>query len=77
MTIFLLALSMLLAYATIVLPVREAKRARSKQAFDDTYRAFQLYYIKKHYPEVEDLSFEEIKGKFNIRSAYNSLSIKN
>lgn len=77
MTIFLLALSALLAYATIFIPLRDARRIKARKAFDDAYLAFQLYYVKKHYPEVRDLSFEELKKSYDIRSAYNSLTIKN
>ena len=77
MTIFLLALSILLAYATILVPMRQAKRVKERVAFDETYRAFQLYYVKKHYPEVKDLSYEQLKRQYDVSAAYNSLSIRN
>lgn len=77
MTIFLLALSILMAYATILVPIREARRERARIAFDETYRAFQLYYVKKHYPEVKDLSYEQLKRQYDVSAAYNSLSIRN
>jgi hypothetical protein len=68
---------MLMAYATIFVPIREARREKARRAFDETYRAFQLYYVKKHYPEVKDLSYEQLKRQYDISAAYNSLSIRN
>lgn len=76
MTPFLLALSSILAYFTIVRPINEAKRIKAQSEFEKAYNAFQAYYVRKYYQYVAYETLPEIREKYNYQSAYNNLSIK-
>lgn len=76
MTPFLLALSSILAYFTVWQPIQQAKRIRARAEFDNAYKAFQAYYVRKYYEYVENDSLPDIRQKYNYQSAYNNLSLK-
>ena len=53
-----------------VLPMLEAKKIRTEHDFLMAYRAFQLRTVKKRYPELKNMSYDEIRSRYNVSDAY-------
>ena len=76
MTPFLLSLSFILGYLTIWMPIQNARRERIRQEFEDSYKAFQAYYVREYYEAVQNESLRELRNNYKYEDAYNGLTIK-
>ena len=75
MVFILLAISAVLSYYLVLVPVHryQAKMARIRATL--TYRDFQVAWIKKHYPELEGYTFDEIREHFDVDAAYERIRV--
>lgn len=62
-----------LSYFWLLRPIRkEFVRVREQKMQADFY-LFQLRQVRRMYPVLHDLSYEEIHERFNVREAYRSI----
>lgn len=69
-----LIVGLTLTYLFAIEPIYTATRKKQKRKFWSYYRHFQLQEIQKHYPELEHLTLNEIRERYNVTEAYNRLS---
>jgi hypothetical protein len=61
------------------MPYVRAKRVAEQRAFEQRYRDFQLFSLKKYHPAfrpggpLEHLSYEEIRKRFNVTDCYHGM----
>lgn len=62
-----------LAIFTVVLPFLRFNRMERERRFEEKLRFVKLWAIKKYYPALSDMTFEEIAETFDIDLAYNNI----
>ena len=73
MLLFYCTLSALLTIVGVVLPLARRELKHQRDEFTKQHRAFMLITVKRYYPELGSLSYEEIERNYNVTEAYNRI----
>ena len=72
MTLFV-AFFLIFSYFFLIRPLQhDFARARERR-IQEEYYLFQLKRVREHYPTLHDLSYEEIRERYNVREAFYSI----
>ena len=68
------ALSVVLTLTMVVLPLARNSQAKQHRRFLAQHRAFMLVTVKRYYPELAHLSYDEIESRYNVVEAYDRIN---
>ena len=71
--LILSSLTIILSVIYILIPYRRFLAERKHLNFHRKYREVKLWAVKKYYPSLRALSFDEIERRYDLNSIYDAI----
>jgi len=75
-TAFLTLLTIILSYLYGIKPYLESIRLKEAREFYEKYYLIKLKYVRKAYPDLQELSYKEISERYDVTEAYHRVKLK-
>jgi hypothetical protein len=73
MVFLIFALALIFSIQFVYFPLLRYQEAKNRQAFAETYRAFKMRRVRRHYQFLSHLSPMEIEEDYNLDRAYHTI----